>query len=677
MTNEVCGNTVFLRLKGYSSMNTKEGSNKYNTAKQPAQQGWNSQDFKGLSSSEASDWLGQGGWLGMRIPEGVIVVDIDNATLGNDLFFMLENEGYNFYCIKTPNGFQFFFADCKAVKTQGVKEMTGLGVVVDYRLTGKGYIVYPTANTENRKWEREAEGALSELPYWLCPIKGNSDSFQLPVIEGERNDSLHSHCWRLLRNGYTNTQVEEVINLVNRYFTDAALENEELDKLIQSAFKGYTEKHGNIGNVNEENVTNQNSKRVEHVAVAKQILQEIPCIFDGTQLYIYRSGVYSCNSKPVLEKRIHEVLGTNATIHHVKEVYEWLRRESYVDPNSFNPDDGILNVANGLLNLNTGELLPHTADRYSTIQIPVKYDPKADCPAIKRFLIQIVEQDVVPILEELFGYTLMANCKYEKAFMFVGNGANGKSTLLKLLEAFIGCENVSNVSLQAIDEHRFAKIKLKGKLLNIDDDLPAKTLRESGEFKKVVSGSPIEAEYKGKDMEKFTPTAKLVFSANTLPRNNDNSPGFWRRWIVVQFPHTFGGSSIDRGLLSKLTTPQELSGLLNIALTGLNRLIKQNGFSESQSTNRAISKWKYTNDTVQQFIDECCIDKGCTSKVDLHLRYRAFTVESGLTPFGRNEFYEKLATKMNLTECRIGNTRAFEGVSLVNCSSTLDSVSNF
>ena len=138
-------------------------------------------------------------------------------------------------------------------------------------------------------------------------------------------------------------------------------------------------------------------------------------------------------------------------------------------------------------------------------------------------------------------------------------------------------------------------------------------------FKSIVGGDPIRAERKNRDAFSYTPYARLIFSANEAPPTSDNSSAFFDRWLVLPFQKRFRGSDVaerDEGILDKITTPDELSGLLNHALAGLGRLHEQRRFSTTDDMNHALERFKTDSDSVAGFIEEACtIDHDSDAKV--------------------------------------------------------------
>jgi len=146
---------------------------------------------------------------------------------------------------------------------------------------------------------------------------------------------------------------------------------------------------------------------------------------------------------------------------------------------------------------------------------------------------------------QLFGYLLYRDLKYEKAFLCIGKGSNGKSVFLHLIEAFLGQDNVSHVSLQGIDTDRYSSADIYGKMANVYADLTAEKIMHSGHFKMLTSGDAVRAQRKFGKPFSFKSYAKLIFSINEVPESDDESLAFFRRWIIFHFERIFEGDEKD------------------------------------------------------------------------------------------------------------------------------------
>ena len=254
----------------------------------------------------------------------------------------------------------------------------------------------------------------------------------------------------------------------------------------------------------------------------------------------------------------------------------------------------------------TGEFTSHSPDSLSTVQLPINYDPKAKCPNVLRFLGWVLRPKDVFTVFQLFGYCLYRTAKYEKAVMCCGKGDNGKGTLLKLFERFLGDQNVSHASIQELNNDRFAIADLHGKLANVCADLKAEKLTNTGTFKMLVSGDTIRAQKKHGQPFGFRNIAKLIFSANEIPASNDQTYAYFKRWIILLFDKIFQREEKDTQLIEKLTTEEELSGLLNLAIIALKQLIKDNGFIHVDDVNSIQKEYNENATAIEEFVNNQC-----------------------------------------------------------------------
>lgn len=381
------------------------------------------------------------------------------------------------------------------------------------------------------------------------------------------------------------------------------------------------------------------------VSLAQDITEKYLWVFsNGHTLYWYDHGVYKSGGESEFMRIAQILLGEEWRQHYVKEALEWTKQaEIPPDKRTINANDGLLNLQNGLLNWKTGELLDHTPDRLSTIQLPVVYDPNAGDPSVMEFINSVIPDDAINTVFEMIGYCLIPTTKYEKAIMLYGNGANGKSTLINLLTALVGQNNMSNISLQDLETNRFKVAQIQDKLVNAFADLPRKGLVNANNFKAIVSGDVLNAEHKYGNPFEFKPFAKLVFSTNELPWSADVSDGYYRRWLIIPFTKKFTGENRDANLVEKLTTPAALSTLLNYAIDGLRRLETQ-GFTESATARNVLKQYRKENDNVAYFIEECCElgeEYKCLTTT-MYEAYKKWCEASGLKALGKPNFSKRL-----------------------------------
>jgi P4 family phage/plasmid primase-like protien len=349
---------------------------------------------------------------------------------------------------------------------------------------------------------------------------------------------------------------------------------------------------------------------------------------DTEEVLVYHDGVYEFGGEVLVKAETQRIMRQEGecercTTHFVNEVIGHVRRSTFIDRREFEADPWLVAVQNGILNIQTHELLPHSPERTILVRIPVRYDPNADCPRIGQFFQEVVRSEDIVVLEEIFGYCLYKSYPIQKAVLFVGERDNGKSTTLRLLEAFLGKHNCSGVPLHELLTNRFAPAELYGKLANTFADLPSGALRSTGMFKALTGGDLIKGERKFKDPFYFYNYAKLLFSANRAPPTEDRSGAFFKRWLIVDFPNVFEGEKRDSNILEKLTTPTELSGLLNLALKALKRLLERGDFSRTETVDAIARRYERLSDQVAAFIADRC-ETGPDKVVEKSRLYNAF-----------------------------------------------------
>jgi P4 family phage/plasmid primase-like protien len=359
----------------------------------------------------------------------------------------------------------------------------------------------------------------------------------------------------------------------------------------------------------------------------------------GGHLYWYRDGVYRFDGRERVEGVCARVLGERFKPTHGKAVVDVLKAGVQEIPDE--PDADLLNVANGMLAWRSADLLPHSPDALSIAQIPVAWNPDAACPAVDTFLEEVLPADAQSFAKEVVGYTLIPDGSLRKAFMLLGSGSNGKSTFLSVLRRLLGRRNVSSVPLQAFGESRFAAAEVYGRLANVCGDLDSRALRRSDLFKTLTGGTDaVMAERKYEHPFSFVPYATLLFSANEAPASSDQTDAYFDRWVVLPFDTRFEGAEVDVHLLTKLTTREELEGLLVQAVSGLMDLMERGRFDLPASVEAANAEYRSKIDTVATFLDEAC-ELGLEfseTRSALYEGYREWCGRNGRMPIGQQSF---------------------------------------
>ncbi len=403
--------------------------------------------------------------------------------------------------------------------------------------------------------------------------------------------------------------------------------------------------------------------KIPHSEMAEFIMRKksFLTLLDTRQVLWYdeESGVYRYHGEKMIEK-LSQVwlaklgLESLATTHYMEQVIGFIQRFTFTEREQLNKDHNILVVRNGVIDLRTGELSPHSKDYRATAAVPVTYNRDAECPRITKFINEVAEPKDVQLLWEIPAWCLIPYSGIQRLVVLLGEGANGKTVYLEMLRRFLGKENCTAYSLQSLTTNRFASSGLFGKLANISPELPSKALREAGMLKTLTGQDTVEGEKKFKDSFSFVNTAKMIFATNTPPEMSEDTLAIWRRFVVIDFLNKFIGPGADKNLLAKLTTEEELSGLLNKALEALVRLEKNGDFTYHRTIEDTRAKYLLASNPAAAFIEECCDFSAWESitKEELYQAFLKFCQDNKLPGIGKKAFGHKVKWAYRLQEER-------------------------
>jgi putative DNA primase/helicase len=268
--------------------------------------------------------------------------------------------------------------------------------------------------------------------------------------------------------------------------------------------------------------------------------------------------------------------------------------------------EGRINFKNGVLDVSrpNAKLEPHGPHFGFRGVLPYDYDPTDECPFFKKWIIDLMLQDMtlVHILQEFMGYVVRGGpYKYHKALWLGGVGRNGKSTFIDLFKALIGAGNFSTISIKSLVGDKFVGADLDGKIANFSEETSPQELADSGPFKNLTGDGDISAQKKYGDPFHFRNRAKLIMTYNQIPDLKDLSKGMLSRPIIIPFKKVISDAKQDRDIKDKLM--KELPGIFNFALEGWKRLEAQNGFTKSDASDAALEKIKDESCNVHQWVE--------------------------------------------------------------------------
>ncbi|MGC2598412.1 MAG: phage/plasmid primase, P4 family, partial [Nitrososphaeraceae archaeon] len=392
------------------------------------------------------------------------------------------------------------------------------------------------------------------------------------IGEGERHQTLLSAADSLLLRhrprGKTEEWLKNFLSEINQQLCHPTpLPEDEFNEIWNSALK-YTSRIENEHYSDEREVTQGDGSNIIE-STSEQIKKKYRfAARPSKELLYYNNGVYTTGWEIIIEKEAEEICGYSLSNKALAEIKGHITRSCNHNKEDFDKDLNIINMKNGLYNIQNSELMEHSPDYLSLIQTPVNYDPTAESKYFIKFLREVLYPEDIRTAIRMMAYTFLRDNPYEIINVLFGYGGNGKGVFTGVLTSIHGAQNVSNVPLRAMIHNSFALSDLEGKSVNIDTELSSTSIEDTAVIKKLTGRQPTRIERKNQRAYDTKLHAKLFFSANKIPTTHDTSDAFFRRYVIISFPNNFEGKD-DPDLVRKLTTDD----LLMIALR---RILKNN-----------------------------------------------------------------------------------------------------
>lgn len=364
---------------------------------------------------------------------------------------------------------------------------------------------------------------------------------------------------------------------------------------------------------------------------------------DSREMWGYDTslGYYTPNAKIVIQQETQRELGDLSKRAYIDEVLTHVAIDTYRDRAIFNYDLNCINLQNGYYNIRTGEFNKHSPDMFFTYALPFKYDRNAACSYFDK-LLDACNVDKT-FIYEMFAYCLVSGYPIQAFFILIGDGGNGKGTVLRVLRHFLGEDNTTGHSMQALETNRYAMADLFGKRANICGDMPSTTVTETSPIKLTTGGDRISAPVIYKGNIHFENSAKMIFSLNHLPVFEDSTDSFDRRVVFHEFNTRVSGtdSTFDE---NRLWTDNELSGIFNRCIEVLPALLLRGKFTCTMDITATREYRNRRANTIGAFVDECTLEDTFFSEplVDMYTAYKHWCTEHNETAKALNVFSREL-----------------------------------
>jgi len=411
-------------------------------------------------------------------------------------------------------------------------------------------------------------------------------------------------------------------------------------------------------NYNEEDYKDED--KIDKVASELQKRNKFVTLRNTEEILLYNGKIYDNLQAETIIKEETEKLIPNCTKHHRSEVISKIKAQTYTDIEKFDTDPNLITLENGILNLETLELLPHTPEHLSRVLLPVEYHkPKHEYieENLKETLFWKFLKNSFTVDEkfrkcdfetvlEIIASPIVKRHVDEKAFMFLGGGENGKSVCLSYIESLIGKNNVSSITLQDISDDKFMRANLAGKSANIFSDLEQNELRHTGKIKAITSNEGIEVQKKHQQGFTLYPFCKLLFSCNRFPKVFDQTQGFFRRWVIVKWERDFENDPERiEYLKEKLAKNLDEKNLVFSCLVKLAyQLNKVGKFTHTKDWKTIQKEWNENADPIDDFDRNYIVDSdGHKTLRETYHFYKEIMLDKGETPLRIGQFGKAFA----------------------------------
>lgn len=570
------------------------------------------------------------------LADNVVLIDVDEFEASERLMDIVEDLQLNCRVYKTTRGKHFLFYGGNIDKC-GTHLKLAVGIEADIKIGSHNSISVLKYNGTEREilYDIEPHEEYEPAPEWLRPVKTKEDFMSLESGDG-RNQKLFNYILTLQAAELSNEDIKTTITLLNKYVLPESLEDEELNKILREDSFKKPVFYGQNGNFLFDKF-------------ARYLVNTFNIIKMDSQLHIYKDGVYT-DGLQNLEAQMIKIIPT-LTSRNRGEVIKYL----YLIAPEVKSQSGANYIAfnNGIYNINTGKLEEFNPAVIVKNKIPWNYNYDAYNETLDGVLDRIScnDDNIRDLLEEMAGYCMYRRNELRKAFILIGDKANGKSTYLDCLTYMVGDENCTALDLKELGD-RFRTAELFGKLICAGDDIGDEFIANPAIFKKVVSGDPIVVERKGQDPFTLYNYSKPIFSANNIPRIKDKTGAVLDRLVIVPFNATFSknDANYDPYIKYKLRSSEAMEYLIQLSLDGLKRVLDNNGFTICAKVQEELDEYNEQNNPIVGFFKELDLEVDVVNQPtkDVYTRYKLYCNESGFNPMSAGEFTKWVKKELNM-----------------------------
>jgi putative DNA primase/helicase len=628
---------------------------------------------------------------------GPIVVDIDGGN-GPKLAALLELPPTREATSQRAGRRHLYFdpmADGTTIKRAIKLKYEGVKYSLDILGDG-GYVVAPPSvhPKTGKRYVWLSKAHCEPLPRSVLRVlRANRDDTKaaapLPEFmgEGERDTLLTSLAGSMRRRGASVEAILAALREENATRCNPPLDDKQLRKIAKSIA---TKAPAGIG----ENLTDLGNARrfvmQHHENVRSILMQRSPwMIYNGQRWEIDTTGEVNRMAKTTvrslyteaahatdgeLRDQILKHAARSESAGKIRAIIELAATEPEVSivPDGLDADPWLFNVANGTVDLRSGQLAAHNRADLLTRITDVEFDADARCERWDQFVLEIMNGDseLVDYLQRAVGYSLTGDTREECLFFGYGKGGNGKTKLFEVLRALCGGYSQQaefNTFLARKSEGPRNDIaRMRGARLITASEADGDRGFDGTVLKQLTGGDTVTARRLYEESFEFKPVHKLWLAANHKPIVKEQTEGFWRRIRLIPFEVTFEKRQRDNELLPKLMN--ELPGILNWAIAGAQRW-RAEGLHEPKAVRRATRSYREENDLLGEFIEAHCIldERAWSPSTELYRVFSEWWTETRgprSASISMGWFMRLLGEKSNIKPAKHDGTRGWRGIAI-------------
>lgn len=575
-----------------------------------------------VNEQTAENHLFNGGQIGWWVRTGYIIVDIDEGQ--KEALQIIKALKIKTLICKTPKGLHVYFKSNKDFP-QKVGMVLPFGLKCDFRCANKGYVILPFGEPD-RAFNKIHK--IADLPPEFTPLINRKESL-LNMKEGDgRNSTMFSHLMAYKNRGASEKDIEIAANLINTYVFKQPMSEEELNKIVENTKKYEAQE----GFENPYIIYSEKGKpsQINSRAVCDYFVNRGDTFVVGSECYQYRDGVY-VESSSSIRNTIKDMIACDNLINQTKimETYRLIIDDTRIQRSALelNSYKNLINFKNGVWDIENKKLIPHDSKYLQTIQIPHEvgeYKPFTETRLYKFFKKTKLPKEDVKMILRYIAYCMTTDYGLKTFMVLVGQSNTGKSVLIRFVEALVGRQNTSALSMHELNM-RFYPAQLYGKLLNSCADNKTLPLSSIENLKKITGGDQIMHEKKGKEPFFFVSFAKLLFSFNQLPLQlEEKSNAFYKRMRVLFMNNEL---FLNNEYVDALCSDESIEEVIPYLLS----LLPLKDIPRTKMSDSCVETLRQDSDSIHAFIkSECELGEDLyISKDVLFQSYADFCVTNG------------------------------------------------